>query len=109
MNSGETHFKLTAACKSPNLKQRSKRSATYWAIVGLVSETVRTGIAETQVPTGKDEGVPHVAHADHALGPCVLHFVISKSISISTVTSVYHFVLNAINLLKVGLKCLIGA
>ena len=91
------------------MKQCSKRCATYGAIIGLISEAVSASVAETQVPTGKDEGVAHIAHADHALGPCVLHLVVGKSISISTVTSINHFVLDAINLLKVGLRCLNGA
>lgn len=88
------------------MKQCPERSATYWAIIGLIAEAVCASVAETKVPAGKDEGVAHVAHADNTLGPCVLHLVISKSIGISAVTSVNHFVLNAINLLKVGLKCL---
>ena len=82
------------------MKQCSKRCATYGAIIGLISEAVCASVAETQVPTGKDEGVAHVAHADHALGPGVLHLVVGKSVSIAAVTSVNHFVLDAINLLK---------
>ena len=83
------------------MKQCSKRCATYGAIIGLISEAVCASVAETQVPTGKDEGVAHVAHADHALGPGVLHLVVGKSIRIAAVTSINYFVLNAINLLKV--------
>merc|ERR1719490_346555 len=30
------------------------------AVVGLVPEAVRAGVAEAEVPAGEDEGVPHV-------------------------------------------------
>lgn len=46
------------------------------AAVGLVTQRVGAGVAETQVPAGQDERVPHVRQTHHALGAVVADLVV---------------------------------
>ena len=45
-------------------------------VVGLVAQSVRTGVAEAQVPAGQDEGVAQVRQTHHTLVAVVTVLVI---------------------------------
>ena len=77
------------------LEEGTERSSTYRTIVGLISETVGTGVAQTEMTTGKYQGIPHIAHAHHTLSSSILHLVF-----IATKCVVRKFVLDTVNFLQ---------
>ena len=61
---------------SSDLEQSPEGSSADWAVVRLISEAVCTGVAKAEMPTGEDDGVSEVDHADDALRTAVVEVIV---------------------------------
>lgn len=76
-----------------DLEKSSERSPADRAIVSLVSQRVRTRVAQAEMSAWQNQSVSDVAHADHTFTAIVIGFIINRNL-------VQSFVLNAIDLLE---------